>query len=199
LINEHKEVIMEQLKQAIMEKGVISGVDVLKVDSFLNHQIDPQLMNEIGLAFAERFADCGVTKVMTIETSGIAPAIFTGLHLGVPLLFAKKTKSITLDRRTYETKVLSFTKRKEYRIVVEQAYLTEADTVLLIDDFLAEGQALRGLIEIIEQAGATLCGAGIVIEKGFQHGGDRLREKGYRIESLAIIESMANHRIVFRD
>lgn len=190
---------MEALKKAILEQGVIAGVDVLKVDSFLNHQIDPALMNAIGSAFAERFAGAGITKVVTIETSGIAPALFTAFHLNVPLLFAKKTRSITLDSRTFESTVLSFTKRREYRIVVEQEHLSAADTVLLVDDFLAAGQALRGLLDIVRQSGARCAGAGIVIEKGFQHGGDRLRESGVRVESLAIIESMANHRITFRD
>lgn len=190
---------MEALKKAILEQGVIAGVDVLKVDSFLNHQINPALMNEIGRTFAERFADAGVTKVVTIETSGIAPALFTAFHLNVPLLFAKKTRSITLDSRTFESTVLSFTKRREYRIVVEQEHLSAGDTVLLVDDFLAAGQALRGLLDIVRQSGAQCAGAGIVIEKGFQHGGDRLRESGVRVESLAIIESMANHRITFRD
>lgn len=190
---------MEELKQRILEKGVIAGVDILRVDSFLNHQIDPHLMDHIGKEFADRYKDAGITKVVTIETSGIAPALFAGFHLNVPVIFAKKAKSITLDSRTYESKVVSFTKRKEYRIVVEQAYLSEADTVLLIDDFLAQGQALEGLIDIIQQAGAKFAGAGIVIEKGFQHGGDKLRSRGLRIESLAIIDSMEHHRIVFRD
>ena len=190
---------MEQLKQAILSKGVVVDSAVLKVDQFLNHQIDPALMDQIGRAFAERFAADGITRVMTIETSGIAPALFTGLHLQVPVLFAKKNESLTLGKDVYCTEVRSFTKQKVYRIAVEKNYLTPQDRILLVDDFLAAGQALNGLIELVSQAGAKTVGAGIVVEKGFQHGGDQLRQQGMRVESLAIIESMDGGKIIFRD
>lgn len=190
--------LMQELIQKIREQGKVSAPNVLRVDSFLNHQLDPQLMDRIGREFAELFADAGVTKVMTIETSGIAPAIFAGLYLQVPVLFAKKSKSLTLTDELYTAEVFSFTKQKEYQIVVERKYLTADDTVLLIDDFLAAGEALKGLIGIVEQAGAELAGCGIVIEKGFQGGGDRLREQGVVVKSLAIIDSMDDHQIIFR-
>jgi xanthine phosphoribosyltransferase len=177
----------------------VVGETILRVNSFLNHQIDPQLMNEIGKELAHRYADCGVTKIITIESSGIAPAIFAGFHLSVPVIFAKKSKSLTMGEQVYETTVMSYTKQTEYRISVEQAYLSAADTVLLIDDFLAAGQALRGLIDIVKRAGAHLAGCGIVIEKGFQQAGDRLRREGVRVESLAIIDSMTEQQIVFRE
>lgn len=190
---------MEKLKQAILEQGIVVGEDVLKVDSFLNHQIDPQLMSEIGQEFVRLFGDRGITKVVTIEVSGIAPAIFAGFFLSVPVVFAKKSQSLTLDNDVYTSHVMSFTKRKEYRITVEKKYITDQDTVLLIDDFLAVGRALNGLIDIVRQAGAKLAGCGIVIEKGFLRGGDLLREQGVCVQSLAIIESMADRKIIFRE
>ncbi len=190
---------MEKLKQAILEQGIVIGEDVLKVDSFLNHQIDPQLMSEIGEEFVRLFGDRGITKVVTIEVSGIAPAIFVGFFLSVPVVFAKKSKSLTLDDDVYTSHVMSFTKRKEYRITVEKKYITDQDTILLIDDFLAVGQALNGLIDIVRQAGAKLAGCGIVIEKGYLRGGDLLREQGVCVQSLAIIDSMADRKIIFRE
>lgn len=190
---------MDYLQRAILEQGTVIDGNILKVDSFLNHQLDPQLMNHIGQDFARLFAGAHVTKVLTIETSGIAPALFVGLHLEVPVLFAKKTPSLTLTSNLYTAEVTSYTKRKQYRVVVDKNFLSTGDTVLLIDDFLAEGNALRGLAEIVAEAGAHVAGAGIVIEKGFQGGGDRLRQAGWRIESLAIVDSMTAGKIVFRN
>lgn len=190
---------MELLKHAIMAKGKVLSEDVLKVDGFLNHQIDPELMKQIGREFAERFKEAGITKVLTIESSGIPPAIMLGLELGVPVVFARKRKSLTLVDDLFTAKVHSFTKKETNEISVSKEYLNEEDIVLVIDDFLANGQAVRGLMEIIKQAGATLTGVGIVIEKGFQAGGDLLREQGVRVESLAIIESLQHNQITFRE
>ncbi|WP_096273553.1 xanthine phosphoribosyltransferase [Paucisalibacillus globulus] len=190
---------MELLKQVIMEKGKVLSEDVLKVDSFLNHQIDPELMKQIGREFADRFKEAGITKVLTIESSGIPPAIMIGLELGVPVVFARKRKSLTLVDDLLTAKVHSFTKKETNEISVSKEYLNEEDIVLVIDDFLANGQAVRGLMEIIKQAKATLTGVGIVIEKGFQAGGDLLREQGVRVESLAIIESLQHNQITFRE
>lgn len=182
-----------------MAKGKVLSEDVLKVDGFLNHQIDPELMKQIGREFAERFKEAGITKVLTIESSGIPPAIMLGLELGVPVVFARKRKSLTLVDDLFTAKVHSFTKKETNEISVSKEYLNEEDIVLVIDDFLANGQAVRGLMEIIKQAGATLTGVGIVIEKGFQAGGDLLREQGVRVESLAIIESLQHNQITFRE
>jgi xanthine phosphoribosyltransferase len=190
---------MKLLKQAIMDKGKVLSEDILKVDAFLNHQIDPVLMMEIGKEFAERFKEAGITKILTIESSGIPPAIMAGLELGVPVVFARKRKSLTLVDNLLTAKVHSFTKKETNEISVSKEYLKEADIVLVIDDFLANGQAARGLMEIVKQAGATLSGIGIVIEKGFQEGGDLLREQGVRVESLAIIESLQHNQITFRE
>lgn len=190
---------MKLLKQAIMEKGRIISSDVLKVDSFLNHQIDPELMKEIGKEFAERFRDSGITKILTIESSGIAPAVMAGLELGVPVVFARKRKSLTLVDNLLTAKVHSFTKEETNEISVSSEHLQREDVVLIIDDFLANGQAVRGLMDIVKQANSTLVGVGTVIEKGFQSGGDLLREQGIHVESLAIIESLADNHIIFRE
>lgn len=189
---------MDLLKSKILEEGIVIGTDVLKVDSFLNHQIDPAIMTAIGKEFARRFSDKKITKVLTIESSGIAPAVFTGKELNVPVVYAKKTTSVNLDKDTYETSVYSFTKKKDYIIRVSKRFLTAADSVLIIDDFLANGQAVIGLNELVEMAGATLVGAGVVIEKGFQDGGALLRDMGIRVESLAIIEKMSEEQILFK-
>lgn len=192
---------MQSLKDKILSEGTIVGTDILKVDSFLNHQIDPQLMDEIGRDFVKTFSDLAITKVLTIESSGIAPALMTAFHLGVPLVFAKKTISKNLDNDTYVATVHSFTKGTDYIVRVSKKYLKPEDTVLIIDDFLAKGCALDGLIEIVRASGATVAGAGIVIEKGFQEGGSHIRQKGIRVHSLAIIQEMSeiDHRIVFSD
>lgn len=191
---------MEQLKQRILEDGVVKPGNVLKVDSFLNHQMDIVFLNEIGAEFARRFADTPVNKILTIEASGIGIAAITALHFGnAPVVFAKKSKTLNLDGNLYHARVESFTHKTVNDVVVSKKFLSPNDHVLVIDDFLANGCALQGLIEIIRQAGATLAGCGIVIEKGFQHGGDHLREQGIRVESLAIIESMSNDTLTFRD
>lgn len=192
---------MDLLKKKILSEGRVIGTEILKVDSFLNHQVDPSLMKSIGEEFASVFANEGITKVLTIEASGIAPALFTGLQLGVPVIFAKKTESRNLDPDTYHAAVHSFTRGGEYIIRVSRRYLDAGDKVLLIDDFLARGRALLGLLEIAEQAGAKVVGAGVVIEKGFQDGGDLIRSMGVRVESLAIIESMSEEgsKITFAD
>lgn len=182
---------MDLLKQRILSEGRVIGTEILKVDSFLNHQVDPALMKAIGVEFASLFANQGVTKVMTIESSGITPAVFTGLELGVPVIFAKKTTSRNLDTETYHAAVHSFTRGGEYIIRVSKRYLSAEDTVLFIDDFLARGRALLGLLEIAGQAGAKVAGAGVVIEKGFQDGGSLIRNMGIRVESLAIIKDMS--------
>lgn len=189
---------MELLKSKILDEGIVIGTQVLKVDSFLNHQIDPNLMNEIGREFAKRFSDKKITKILTIEASGIAPAIFAGKEMDVPVVFAKKTTSLNLDSETYTARVHSFTKEIDYIVRVSKKFISPGDCVLVIDDFLANGQAIIGLSEIIEQAGAKLVGAGIVIEKGFQDGGALLREMGIRVESLAIIDKMSEKQITFR-
>ncbi|MBS3680653.1 xanthine phosphoribosyltransferase [Ornithinibacillus massiliensis] len=190
---------MNLLKQAIIEKGEALSDEVLKVDAFLNHQIDPVLMEQIGKEFAERFQREGITKILTIESSGIAPAVMAGLQLHVPVVFARKRKSLTLVDNLLIAKVHSFTKGETNEISVSKDYLLDEDVVLVLDDFLANGQAALGLVDIVKQAGSTLAGVGSVIEKGFQPGGDMLREQGIRVESLAIIDSLANKQISFRE
>ncbi len=188
---------MKLLKDKIVEVGKVLSKDVLKVDAFLNHQMDPVVMKAIGDEIAGRFKDEGITKILTIESSGIAPSIFAGLALGVPVVFARKSKSVTLSQNLLTSKVHSFTKNITSDISVSKDFLHEGETVLIIDDFLANGQAVLGLLEIIEQAGATTAGVGIVIEKGFQPGGKLIREKDIRVESLAIIQSLEDGKIEF--
>lgn len=190
---------MEQLKSKILQEGKVLSDTVLKVDSFLNHQIDPELMQEVGKEFAKRFEDAGITKILSIESSGIAPATMAGLYLGVPVIFARKRKSLTLTDHLFSADVYSFTKKETNEISVSKDFLKKDDTVLLIDDFLANGQAVHGLVDIIEQAEATLAGVGIVIEKGFQQGGSEIRNQGIRVESLAIVDSLENGEIFFRN
>lgn len=174
--------------------------NVLKVDSFLNHQMDIDLLKEIGEEFYRRYCDCGVTKVLTIEASGIGIACFVAQSFGVPMLFAKKNKTKNIASDVYTAKVESYTHGTTYDIIVSKEFLSENDKVLVIDDFLAKGQALKGLIKIVESAGAELVGTGIVIEKGFQDGGRSLRESGIRVESLAIVESMDDDgTLIFRN
>lgn len=189
---------MDLLEAKILEEGIVLGTEVLKVDSFLNHQIDPNIMYAIGKEFARRFSDKRITKILTIESSGIAPAVFTAKELNVPVIYAKKTTSLNMDHDTYDAPVHSFTKKMDYIIRVSKKFLLDTDSVLIIDDFLANGQAIIGLNEIIEMAGARLVGAGVVIEKGFQDGGALLREMGIRVESLAIIEKMSEKQILFK-
>ena len=185
---------MELLKQRIRQDGSVKGNDVLKVDSFLNHQIDVALLEEIGKEFQRRFAGCGVNKILTIEASGIGIACIAAQFFHCPVVFAKKSQTKNIAGEVYTTKVESFTHGKVYDVIVSKKFLGRSDTVLIIDDFLANGAALEGLIDLVEQAGAGLAGAGIVIEKAFQPGGDRLRAKGIRVESLARVKSMSEER-----
>ncbi|SFK38581.1 xanthine phosphoribosyltransferase [Halobacillus dabanensis] len=189
---------MERLQEKIINEGRVLSPSVIKVDSFLNHQIDPILMKEIGEEFARLFADDGITKVLTLESSGIAPAQMTALSLGVPVIFARKRKSLTLRDHLYTSKVHSFTKQEINEISVSKDYLSSEDRVLILDDFLANGQAAKGLIDLVEQAGASVAGLAIVIEKGFQEGGQLLRRQGIRVESLATITSLVNDTITFK-
>ncbi|MEK5106272.1 xanthine phosphoribosyltransferase [Cytobacillus sp. FSL K6-0129] len=188
---------MELLKEKIKQEGKVLSDTVLKVDSFLNHQIDPELMLEIGKEFAARFKEEGVTKILTLESSGIAPAVMTGLYLNVPVVFARKRKSLTLANDLLTAEVYSFTKQETNEISVSQKFISENDRLLIIDDFLANGQAALGLADIVDQAKASIAGMGIVIEKGFQDGGKQLREKGYKVESLAIVQSLADSKVTF--
>ena len=181
---------MQLLKDRIQQDGIVMEGNVLKVDSFLNHQMDVTLFNEIGKEFARRFAGCGVNKILTIEASGIGIACITAQHFNVPVVFAKKSKTKNIAGEVYTSRVVSYTHGREYDIMVSKRFLGPADRVLLIDDFLANGAALLGLAEIVEASGATLVGAGIVIEKGFQPGGKLVRDRGIRVESLAVIASM---------
>lgn len=182
---------MELLKQRIRRDGKIRGTEVLKVDSFLNHQMDVELFDEIGAEFKRRFADCEVNKILTIEASGIGIACLAARHFGCPVVFAKKSQSRNISNEVYTAKVESFTHGKVYDVVVSREYLDPQDKVLLIDDFLANGEALRGLAKLVSDAGAQLVGAGIVIEKAFQPGGDNLRAAGMRVESLARVAAMS--------
>ncbi|MBR5843403.1 MAG: xanthine phosphoribosyltransferase [Bacteroidaceae bacterium] len=189
---------MELLKQRILRDGKYPSEGVLKVDSFINHQLDAQLIMSIGIEFARRFAYARATKILTIEASGIAPAVMTGYCMGVPVVFAKKAKPCTMDN-PIESKVHSFTKNTDYSIMVNSEFLKPGDRVLCIDDFLAHGSAANALIDIIEQSGATLVGMGFVIEKAFQAGGKILRDKGIHVESLARIEELNKDHIKFCD
>ena len=188
---------MHALEQKILAEGIVLSEEVLKVDSFLNHQIDPVMMQQIGQEFARLFKDAGITKIITIEASGIAPAVMAGLELGVPVIFARKYQSLTLKDDLYRSKVFSFTKQTESTIAISKKHINAADKVLVIDDFLANGQAALGLIDLIHQANAEVVGVGIVIEKSFQPGRDILLEKGYRVESLARVKSLANGTVEF--
>ncbi len=181
---------MQLLKDRIRKDGKIKSGDVLKVDSFLNHQMDIKLFVEIGKEFKRRFADCEVNKILTIEASGIGIACIVAQYFNVPVVFAKKSKTKNIAGDVYTTPVESFTHGRTYDIMVSKEFLGADDKVLLIDDFLANGKALEGLAAIVKDSGAKLVGAGIVVEKGFQPGGDRLRAEGIRVESLAIVESM---------
>ena len=192
---------MNFLEERIKQDATIKPGNVLKVDSFLNHQIDVALMDEIGREFKRRFADKPITKVLTIETSGVAIACSVAREFGVPLVFAKKSKTINLDGDVYVAEVVSYTHKKTNQVVVAKRFLSPEDHVLIVDDFLANGCALQGLISIVDSAEATVEGLGIAIEKGFQEGGYRLRNLGYHLESLAIVESMdaETGEITFRE
>lgn len=189
---------MQKMEEKIRNDGEVLPGGILKVGSFLNQQIDTSFLREMGEEIARLYSGCGVTKILTIESSGIAVAVAAGMALGVPVVFAKKHKSSNVDGSIYATTIHSFTHGNDYRAVVSSDYLGRGDRVLLVDDFLANGSALRGLIDLVRQADAELCGAAVAIEKGFQSGGDELRREGVRIESLAVIESMSESEIVFR-
>ncbi|MBM6644704.1 xanthine phosphoribosyltransferase [Bacillus sp. RIT 809] len=188
---------MKVLQEKILNEGKVLSGDVLKVDAFLNHQIDPVLMQEIGKEFAKRFKEENITKIVTIESSGIAPAVMAALELGVKVVFARKRKSLTLQDNMYVAEVYSFTKQETNEISLSRNHIDENDHVLIIDDFLANGQAALGLMNLVEQAGASIAGIGIVIEKAFQDGGKKLREQGVRVESLAEIASLDNGTVTF--
>lgn len=188
---------MYALEQKILAEGIVLSEEVLKVDSFLNHQIDPVMMQQVGQEFARLFKDAGITKIITIEASGIAPAVMAGLELGVPVIFARKYQSLTLKDDLYRSKVFSFTKQIESTIAISKKHINATDKVLVIDDFLANGQAALGLADLIHQAEATVVGIGIVIEKSFQPGREFLIDKGYRVESLARVKSLTNGTVEF--
>lgn len=190
---------MKLLQNRILQDGEIITDQILRVDSFLNHQIDPELIDEIASAFCYKFSDTRFTKILTVESSGIAPAVMTGLKLSLPVVFAKKNRPSTMVENSYSATVHSYTKNSDYEISVSSKYIKKGDNILIIDDFLANGSASRALISIAEQGGAKVGGIGIVIEKGFQSGGKLLREMGYHIISLAVIESMSGNKIQFRD
>ncbi len=192
---------MNFLEERIVKDGVVKPGNILKVDSFLNHQMDVRLLDQMGEEFHRRFADKPITKVLTIEASGIAIACFVAKYFDVPVVFAKKSKSVNLDGEMYVAEVESFTHKTRNQIIVSKKYIRPEDQVLIIDDFLANGCALQGLISITEEAGATVAGIGIAVEKGFQIGGRVIRNLGYPLESLAIVDGMdaETHTITFRE
>ncbi|MDI9591305.1 MAG: xanthine phosphoribosyltransferase [Acidobacteriota bacterium] len=189
---------MKQIEEKILREGVILPGDILKVGSFLNQNIDTGLLSTMGAEIARLFDGYGVTKILTIEASGIAIAAAAGMSMGVPVLFAKKHKTSNVDGSVYSTVVHSFTHNEDYHVVISRDYLRDDDKALLVDDFLASGRALRGLMDLCDQAGATVAGIAIAIEKCFTGAGDELRAQGVKLESLAMIESMAEGRITFR-
>lgn len=191
---------MDLLKKRIIADGDVFGRDIVKVDSFVNHQIDVAFLNEIGKEFRRRFQGQQVTKLLTIEASGIAIAAIAAQYFDyIPVVFAKKTESRNLDEDKYHSEVYSFTKRKSYPILVSKKYINPGDKILILDDFLANGKAVLALADIVKQAGAHLVGAGIIIEKGFQNGSKLLRDEGIRVESLAVIESISGGIIKYQD
>ena len=181
---------MKLLEERIRKDGTVKAGNVLKVDSFLNHQMDIDLFNEMGKEWARLFADRKITKILTVESSGIGIACVAAQHFHVPVVFAKKSQSVNIDGEVYSTKIESFTHKRVYDVIVSKKFLHPEDHILIIDDFLANGCALEGLIDIVNKAGASVEGVGIAVEKGFQKGGDLIRSKGIRVESLAIVESM---------
>ena len=192
---------MNFLEERILKEGLVKEGNVLKVDTFLNHQMDVELLDEIGKEFHRRFSDVEITKVLTIEASGIAIAYAVARCFGVPMVFAKKAKSVNIDGDMYTAEVESFTHKNKNQVIVSKKVLSAGDKILIVDDFLANGCALQGLISIAESAGASVEGIGIAIEKGFQYGGRSIRNLGYRLESLAIVDSMdaETHTVVFRE
>ena len=190
---------MQLLKEKILNEGEALSETILKVDSFLNHQMDPVLMKKMGEEFAKRFEGKEITKVLTIESSGIGPGVMTALTLDVPLIFARKRKSLTLTEDLITSSVHSFTKQETNTITVSNKYIVPGDKVLIIDDFLAVGQAARGLVDICNQVDAEVVGIGIVIEKAFQDGGKELRDQGFQVESLARIQALKKGEITFAE
>lgn len=190
---------MELLKNRILSDGKALNEHVLKVDNFINHQVDVKLMQEIGKEFAEHYKNAPITKVITVESSGIAPAVFTALYLNVPLVILKKRNSKTLNSEIYQTKVRSFTKNTEYDLTLSKKYVNENDTVLIIDDFLANGEASIGATNLVKMAKAKIVGIGILIEKSFQDGRKRLEDSGYDVYSLVRISKLSENKIDFLD
>ncbi|MCH4123857.1 MAG: xanthine phosphoribosyltransferase [Levilactobacillus sp.] len=188
---------MKLLEDRIRQDGTVLPGNVLKVDNFLNHQIDPQLMDQMGAEFARKFANMGITKVLTVESSGIAPAVMAGLHLHVPVIFARKHKSLTLTDNLYTAKVYSYTKQVNNDISIDRRFLDASDRVLIIDDFLANGQAVQGLFDIAETAGIAVAGVGVVIEKRFQKGHQLVEDAGVPLVALASIASFEDGQVVF--
>ena len=188
---------MESLRRKVKEDGVVIDEKILKVDGFLNHQIDATLMNEVGQTFYDAYKDAGITKILTIEASGIAPAIMAAFHFDVPCLFAKKAKPSTLKDGFYSTEIHSFTKNKTSTVIVSEEFLGEGDKVLIIDDFLANGDASLGLNNIVQQAKATTVGIGIVVEKSFQDGRQRLENEGLNVTSLCKVASLKGNKVTF--
>jgi len=188
---------MKLLEDRIRQDGTVLPGNVLKVDNFLNHQVDPQLMDQLGAEFARRFADAGITKILTVESSGIAPAVMAGLHMGVPVIFARKHKSLTLTDNLYTAKVYSYTKRVNNDISIDRRFLDKEDRVLIVDDFLANGQAVQGLLDIAQTAQIKVAGVGVVIEKRFQKGHQLVEDAGIQLEALASIASFEDGQVVF--
>lgn len=190
---------MQLLKDKILKEGNILPGNILKVDGFLNQQLDITLIQEIGKEFARRFEGAGITKILTVESSGIGIACIAAQYINnVPVVFGKKHKTLKCGDDFYATKIFSFTHNREYEVTIAKKFVSSDDVILIIDDFLANGEAVRGLMDIISQAGATLVGVGIAVEKGFQGGGDQLRSEGIKVESLAIVDSMTDDTITFR-
>ena len=190
---------MKLLEERIRKDGTVREGNVLKVDNFLNHQMDIELYKEMGQEWKTLFADKPINKILTIEASGIGMACVAAQYFNVPVVFAKKAQSINIEGEVYQTKIESFTHKRVYDVIVSKKFIGPDDHVLIIDDFLANGCALLGLIDIVEQSGATVEGIGIAIEKGFQQGGQIIRGRGYDLKSLAIVESMDNGELKFRD
>ena len=192
-------VLLKKLEQRILKDGRTAPGDILSVDNFVNHLIDVEFINECGKEFFRLYKDCGITKILTIEASGIGIACLAALEFGVPVLYAKKAKSANVTGNVYSSKIHSYTHGTDHEVFVSRNYLTENDKILIIDDFLANGCALEGLIDIVSQSGATLVGAGILIEKEYQDGGNRIRQRGVRVESLAKIAHLDENGVIFCD
>ncbi|MCL0319148.1 xanthine phosphoribosyltransferase [Apilactobacillus xinyiensis] len=188
---------MKLLEDRIVKDGTVLSGDILKVDTFLNHQVDPQLMNLIGKEFKKLFDKNNITRILTVESSGIAPAVLTGLQMNVPVVFARKHKSVTMSDNAFVSDVYSYTKKVTNHISIDKRFINSDDNVLIIDDFLANGQAVHGLVDIIHQAKANVSGIGIVIEKSFQPGRKQLEKDGFNVKSLARIASLDNNKVAF--